>query len=178
MSKVYGIGDLHFGHRNAIKWRTQFSTPEEHDEIIFNNIMSTVTKRDTLWLLGDCFLSWKSVDYAQAISDRVMKLGLVIGNHDTDNSERLKVFNYMMYLRLFDTVTGLKSHKGGIWLSHAPIHPAQLRGKFNIHGHVHTETLDDPRYFNASCENVNYTPIDFQGVLDGMRLQNNKEGVL
>jgi calcineurin-like phosphoesterase family protein len=170
MSKVYAMGDLHFGHANAINWRTQFSTPEEHDETIFNNIMSTVTKRDTLWLLGDCFLSWKSVEYAEALANRVLKLGLVLGNHDTDNNERQKVFNYMMYLGLFDIVTGLKSHKGGVWLSHAPLHPCELRGKFNIHGHVHSNSVDDSRYFNASCEGVDYTPVNCQDALDKLKV--------
>ena len=43
---VFFIGDTHLGHTNAIKWRTNFSTPEEHDETIFNNIMNVSGKRN------------------------------------------------------------------------------------------------------------------------------------
>ena len=50
---VFFIGDTHLGHTNAIKWRTNFSTPEEHDETIFNNIMNVSGKRNQLYVLGD-----------------------------------------------------------------------------------------------------------------------------
>ena len=59
---------------------------------------------------------------------------------------------------------GLEKYKGA-WLSHAPIHPAELRGKINIHGHVHyANVLDetgklDNRYFNVSLENTGGCPI-------------------
>ena len=53
MSRVLLISDTHFSHKNICKFRADFSTPEEHDETIFNNIMKTVNKRDTLWMLGD-----------------------------------------------------------------------------------------------------------------------------
>ena len=53
------------------------------------------------------------------------------------------------------------------WLSHCPIHPNELRGKVNIHGHVHNKTIIDCNYFNTSCENVDFKPIS----LENIRLQ-------
>ena len=46
-------------------------------------------------------------------------------------------------------VAYLKEH--GMWLSHAPIHPDELRGKPSVHGHCHYANIqldgkDDPRY--------------------------------
>lgn len=168
MSKVYLIGDTHWGHKNAIKWREQFSTPEEHDEIIFDNIMSTVTKRDTLWLLGDCIMDNQALIKLKALKNHVNRLHWVLGNHDTDNQFRYALMRNAVCGGLVDSVHGLYKYKKS-WLSHAPIHPDELRGKFNVHGHVHTNTLDDPRYFNVSCENINYTPINYQEILGRMK---------
>ena len=167
MSKVYILADLHWGHRNAIKWREQFPTPEEHDEFIFENIMSTVTKRDTLWLLGDCFMGEDSLSKAYQIKKKINRLHLVVGNHDTDRANRYLNLKRLMCSNVLDSAHGLYKYKKS-WLSHAPIHPEELRGKFNIHGHVHTATIDDPRYFNVSCENVDYTPINYQEILSIM----------
>ena len=53
MSRVYIIADTHFGHANAIRFRPQFQTIEQHDEYIIRNWNMVVTKRDTVWVLGD-----------------------------------------------------------------------------------------------------------------------------
>ena len=50
------------------------------------------------------------------------------------------------------------------WLSHAPIHPEELRDRINIHGHVHYKNIDDARYFNVSCENIGFKPISLENI--------------
>lgn len=67
------------------------------------------------------------------------------------------------YVQVFDDVQGFMKYKE-FWLSHAPIHPNELRGKVNIHGHVHSATIDDDRYFNTSLENIGYKPISLQEI--------------
>ena len=182
MSKVYFISDCHFGHRGIGKYRTQFSSTEEHDEFVFENIMKTVNKRDTLWMLGDMFFDGEVLEkYGKHIAERAGYTHLILGNHDTDNTYRKK--NVGRMFDLFDSVHGLHS-KYGFWISHAPIHPAELRGKVNIHGHVHfatvqamtyyrdtgrEETYPDPNYVNVCCENVNYKPIALQDIKAGWR---------
>ena len=182
MSKVYFISDCHFGHRGIGKYRTQFSSHEEHDEFVFENIMKTVNKRDTLWMLGDMFFDGEVLEkYGKHIAERAGYTHLILGNHDTDNTYRKK--NVGRMFDLFDSVHGLHS-KYGFWISHAPIHPAELRGKVNIHGHVHfatvqamtyyrdtgrEETYPDPNYVNVCCENVNYKPIALQDIKAGWR---------
>jgi calcineurin-like phosphoesterase family protein len=39
-----------------------------------------------------------------------------------------------------------------------------LRGKKNVHGHVHYKTIPDDRYLNVCCENINFTPISLEEV--------------
>jgi calcineurin-like phosphoesterase family protein len=58
-------------------------------------------------------------------------------------------------------------------LTHCPIHPSQLeyRYKYNIHGHVHENSINDPRYINVSAEVIDYTPKTLEELL-----QLNKNG--
>jgi calcineurin-like phosphoesterase family protein len=68
---------------------------------------------------------------------------LVLGNHD--------ILTTQEYLSVFDEVQGLVK-KYGMWISHAPVHPNELRGKYNVHGHVHYASIEDDRYFNVCPE--------------------------
>ena len=71
----------------------------------------------------------------------------------------------------FDEVHSLyKWHE--FWLSHCPIHPDELRGKVNIHGHVHHATLNDKRYYNTSLENTGFYPVDLNFIRSEMVLFN------
>ena len=167
MSNIYFISDCHFGHRNITKYRTEFASMEDHEKLIFENIMSTLTKRDTLWMLGDMFFNREVLyKYGVPISKQAGYTHLVLGNHDTDSDERKQNVEHMV--RMFDSVHSLHKHYG-FWLSHAPLHPAELRGKMNIHGHVHYATIPDENYVNVSCENVNYKPVSLVDIREGWR---------
>ena len=108
--------------------------------------------------------------YGKPIAERFAHTRLILGNHDTDNAYRLA--NVGRMVEMFDAVHGLKSQYG-FWISHAPMHPAELRGKPNIHGHVHFATVPDDNYINVCCENVDYRPIDLQLVRNGWRSYDN-----
>ncbi len=148
MSRVFAISDPHLGHNNmAIK--RGFASYVEHDLFIRSQWNKVVTKKDTVWILGDITME-KSIHYPLLNELNGIKK-VVLGNHDrpTHVPELLKYVN---------SVCGMASHKGFI-LTHAPIHESEL-GRFgrNIHGHVHENSLEDKRYINVSCEAVNFTP--------------------
>lgn len=167
MSKVWFISDCHFGHRNILKYRPEFSSIEEHDGTIMENILSTVTKRDTLIMLGDMFFTLEDLQEKGELLRKAPKVSvLVLGNHDTDTNTRAENVGQMW--AMFDSVHGIIT-RNGHWLSHAPIHPIELRGKNNIHGHVHSATVPDDRYINVCCENVNYKPISLDDIRAGWR---------
>lgn len=148
-AKVFIISDLHLGHRNMAAKRG-FDTVEEHDNHIIDTWNKTVTKGDTVWILGDITME-KSTPYPLLSKLKGYKK-VVLGNHDQPQHipELLKYVN---------SVCGMIKYKGFI-LSHCPIHESEI-GRFykNIHGHVHENTLPDDRYVNVSCEAVNYTPV-------------------
>lgn len=149
------MSDLHLGHRNIIKYRPQFSTVEEHDNLIFNNLLNGVQKRDTLILLGDvCFNKawWDRIPEVQA-----KKKILILGNHDTERT------NIKDFIDHFDEIHSMYKH-GRFWLSHAPIHDSELRGKLNIHGHTHTVKVGDPRYINVCVDCTDFKPVDISTI--------------
>lgn len=157
MSKVYYTADWHLGHKGiSDKFRTQFSSDEEHNLTIINNYKELVTKRDVVFFLGDICFDKASLNL---IADLPGDKRLVLGNHENQYEE----FRTIQLWHVFDKVYGLHQRKG-CWLSHAPIHSLELRGKYNIHGHVHNATLTDARYANVSLENCNYYPVDFQDI--------------
>lgn len=151
MGIVYFIADLHLGHTNMALKRG-FRNVEDHDNHIITQWNKVVTNKDSVWILGDITME-KSSSYALLDQLKGYKK-VVLGNHD-------KSSNVRELLSHVNNVCGMIKYKNFI-LSHCPIHPKEIRRfKGNIHGHVHENTLSDKRYFNVSCEAINYTPISF-----------------
>lgn len=163
MTDTFFASDLHLGHRNICKYRNRFSTTEEHDEYIVDKILSKSNKRNHIWLLGDCFFTKESLEYLKLFSDRFSSVNWILGNHDTDNEFRMSNVFEAVNKGYIKRIGSLFKYKE-FWLSHAPIHTDELRGKRNIHGHTHFHNIDDNRYFNTSVENIDYTPISIREI--------------
>lgn len=151
---VWFGGDFHFGHKRIHIYRHgPWSSEEEHRKWVVESCNRVIGKRDTLFLLGDIvFTSDNLIDVSNI---KGAKKFLVRGNHDFGTVNELGI--------VFDDVLGLAKYKE-FWLSHAPIHPAELRDRVNLHGHVHYQDIQesmlsvlerkDKRYFNCCVENV------------------------
>lgn len=171
MSRLLLSSDLHLGHKNIHKFRTQFSSAEEHHETVFENLATNVGKRDHLILLGDVAFNTEWLYRIQEIN--CIKKTLILGNHDTEHCHIQDIAN------VFDQVHGLWN-KHGCWFSHCPMHYQELRGrKVNIHGHLHPneimtrwydregnfwKEIEDTRYINVCLEHTDYKPVDFQDI--------------
>ena len=167
MSHVYFIGDLHFGHTGIERFRKKFPNEAVHRQFIMDTWTDLVTKRDVVYVLGDAAFTQEGLDDIKTLAGRKI---LIRGNHDLLPTES--------YLNVFEEVYGLLAWKG-FWLSHAPIHPMELYGRTNIHGHchrggptgVHTSRRqlrgfavgDKATYFNTCAEHLPtpYEPIEY-----------------
>ena len=155
MATVWFIGDVHRGHKNIHKYRG-FESAEHHDEHVKELYHSVVTKRDLVFFMGDtCFTHEALEDVKTWTAEKKV---LIVGNHCQERGISMKDL-----VNVYDEVYGFKKYKE-FWLSHAPIHPDELRGKVNIHGHVHGQTIPDSRYFNTSLENIGFTPINLETI--------------
>jgi calcineurin-like phosphoesterase family protein len=172
MSRLMITSDLHLGHDNAIKWRSQFTSPEEHNGVIFDNLCSSVNKRDTLLLLGD--VAFTREWHRKINSINCTKKILILGNHDT---ERVNIKDLVRYG--YDEMHSMYS-KRNMWFTHCPMHDLHLRDKsLNVHGHLHEEVITElnsnfepvlhHRYFNVCLEHTNYKPISFEDIKEEVR---------
>ena len=153
---VFFTSDLHLGHKLATEKRG-FKSVEEHDEEILG-CLSSLTKRDKLFILGDVAFSLDSLPLLDRLS---CTKDLVLGNHDQ--------FQSQVYLKYFNRLWGFVGYKN-FWLSHAPMHPQEImyRKRGNIHGHIHnnaTTTNIGYPYFNAQID-FHYRPIPFEEIED------------
>lgn len=151
------ISDFHFGHKNMAHHR-KFQDEFYQDEFIIDQWNKIVrSPKDLTFILGDITME-KSSYYYQL--DRLMGRKIVVlGNHDRHQDIR-EMLNYV------ENVAGMIEYKGFI-LTHCPIHESELLDKYrgNIHGHIHDNIIPNKRYFNVSCEQVNYKPITIEELL-------------
>jgi calcineurin-like phosphoesterase family protein len=166
MSNVYFISDLHLGHDKIHEFAGEFrggvKNVDEHSEWIIQQWNSVVKKQDLVFVTGDVCFNKKYLHQLKMLKG---SKHLIFGNHDKESLGE--------YLKYFNKVHGFMKYKGEAWLSHSPIHPQSLRGLFNVHGHVHQNSLDDLRYINISVEALNGRPVSWEmlkTIMDERRL--------
>jgi len=160
---TYVFSDPHFHHENMAK-RRGFSCAEEMNELIVKNWNNTVSKRDNIFLLGDITMQKNNYNILSRLKGQI---DVVLGNHD----QKQHVTDMLKYVH---SVSGMIDYKKVAILTHCPVHPSQLdfRYSYNIHGHVHNNSILhpnhdkaweelDPRYINVCAEMINYTPVEF-----------------
>lgn len=157
------IGDTHFGHANILKFDPPrpFDDIQEHDQTLIDNWNRVVHPKDKVYHLGD--VGFKNATYlGRILSCLNGEKVLIKGNHD-----QLKLSQYAQYFKDIRACHQLDR----LFLAHIPIHPSSLgRWKGQIHGHTHFNNVmldqhnKDPRYFNVSVEQIDYTPIAFETI--------------
>lgn len=166
MATSWLLADVHRGHKNIHTYRN-FASNEEHDSIIKENYHNVVTKRDIVFFLGDIAFTHEAL--AEIKTWTAAKKVLIVGNHDLERGIKMRDL-----CDTYDEVYAFRRYKE-FWLSHPPMHPDELRGKVNVHGHVHDKTIDDPRYFNVSMENIDMTPINLEVLRERLYHQSNNQ---
>ena len=155
MQQVWWLADTHFGHGdNILRFRPQFQSALEHDLTIVSNINTVVKPNDTLVLAGDILIRSSGLWCLEALHCK--NIILVPGNHD---GERCDIPEFIFKRITATHVTKIDNTVAVT--THIPIHPSTLtRWKINIHGHLHDDVIDDPRYINVSCEQTGYQPVN------------------
>ena len=153
--KSYVVSDLHLGHSNIIKYtRTQFKTIEDHDDHIIS-ILSHIPANETLFILGDVAFKKSSMEKLLHVPCRKI---LIAGNHDHFSPRSYEPYFYKVYGVGEITHTSYSNEVSTAVLTHIPIHPAEMRWNYNIHGHCHVKKINDERYINVTCEHLDFVP--------------------
>lgn len=89
-SKTKFVSDLHFGHKNILKYSNRpFANFEEMDDALVNNWNSVVAPGDTVFSLGD--FSMKPIGYVKGILSRLNgNIHMITGNHDEEIQKKSK----------------------------------------------------------------------------------------
>ncbi|MDE6946253.1 MAG: hypothetical protein K2P14_03600 [Anaeroplasmataceae bacterium] len=136
----YYIADLHFGHKNILKFENRpFETVEEMTEGYVQIWNNKIKKGDEVYILGD-FSFYKGEETNKILKRLNGQKFLIKGNHDhmylaDDN------FDTSLFVWIKDTHM-LKDGDHRILLFHFPIQVwnKQHHGSLHFYGHVHSNT--------------------------------------
>lgn len=165
-NRVFATGDTHLGHKKLAEVRG-FVSVEEHDRAIVERWNATVRAKDTVWHLGDVFFGGRD-NHAILSSLNGLKR-LILGNHDA--------YPLAVYQQYFSRIYGAAEYRHCI-LTHIPVNPNQFdRYERNVHGHMHSRKIDDPRYICVSLEHFDLRPVLFDTLLECPSLETRSEGI-
>jgi len=181
---TYFISDLHFGHRNILRFDCRpFSTIEEHDEYIINQWNDVVGVDDDVWILGD--ISWYSALKTVNIMKRLNgKKHLCIGNHDHKLIKSADV--QQQFVEIVDYKEISFGDGTGVVLCHYPIpcYNKHFYNWYHLYGHVHATfewtMIEDfqnqmreqhqkkSQMYNVGCmmKYMNYRPRTLEEILE------------
>lgn len=150
----YVIADLHLYHDKLLDYRGFRSVEEMHESMIERWNETVHNDSDTVFVLGDVIMGTHTQEECDILGRLRGKKILIIGNHDTPAKRELMLPYFKASHAYYEI------GESGI-MSHIPIHHSQLetRYKYNIHGHLHDDTVGDSRYYCVSCERTGYTPV-------------------
>lgn len=155
--KIWLTADLHFGHKNILKYAPRrkeklYAWAKAHNKIVTDeNIVSimdewlidlwnsTVSKIDNVYILGD--FSFKSAEENRKLLDKLNgNKFLVLGNHDGNSDtlhDKFKYIKSMAELKLRDYQSG--EDTVCLEMSHFPMRSwnRMEHGTIQVHGHCH-----------------------------------------
>lgn len=134
--------DLHLGHEGAIRYCNRpFSTVDEMDTTIIDNINVATVPGDTLCILGDFTLRCHE-SIVQAYRDRINCRQIIFcrGNHDAKHADR--VFGHahdIKRIAVGENKWTPRHERQPIILCHYAMRTWQgsARGSWQLHGHSH-----------------------------------------
>jgi len=171
----YFTSDWHLGHQkmlNGLRGNI-FSSVEEHDNTIINNIIETLSPGDNLFFLGDAFWKYSSKEVEQVmIKFKKHKINIhwILGNHDKVSWTKYGCVKW------FGQMKDISIDKQFITLSHYPmlVYNKSHYSAWLLYGHIHKndntwDIMKDDlilenylgKSLNVNVELYDYKPLSF-----------------
>jgi calcineurin-like phosphoesterase family protein len=179
MGDIFVTSDLHFGHRNILKYQSKerpFDDVQEMNEVLIDKWNQVVKPNDEIWNLGDfAFMSKSKI--LQILPRLNGKKYHIFGNHDKamKNPEIQEHFEWMgdyKRVKWFGKV---------VVLFHYPIHSWEMmgHGSYHFYGHTHYQIphLYHGRAMDVGVDGNNLFPYNVQDIFEFFDSCNNDEMV-
>jgi calcineurin-like phosphoesterase family protein len=169
--------DFHLGHTNIIKYCNRpFSSTEEMDKTIIENINKKVSPKDILYVIGD-FAWWGCTakqlqDYRASINCK--NIYLIIGNHDLPILDKLQSLFVKTEHMLEIQVQIPENSKQRIVMCHYAMRVwnQSHRRSWCLGGHSHHTLPDDPKSLwidvGVDGKDYNFSPLDLDDIREIM----------
>lgn len=189
--KVWFTSDMHFGHRNVIRFCNRPWTDEkEMCEGLINNWNSWVGENDIVFVLGDT-LWFNDSRGIKKVLDRLKgkTIYMLPGNHDDFNHyHRVDTSSETGRVVLCKDILVLWLQEANnnkiqeIWMSHYPMMtwPHREKGAWQLFGHIHSKPgkregvdQDLPLHWNqcdVGTDHWDYRPVNYTELKDLFRL--------
>lgn len=185
---IFITSDSHFFHKNIVKgiskWKNiefcrKFDTVDEHNELILNNINSSIQENDTLYHLGDFAFGGTKNYFIMREKINCKNIHLVLGNHDSySNNPYDPEFNGKRTSSLFSSYQHYKEifvNKTPIILFHYSINSWNHMSSGSIHLFGHSHSLPENRFYNegksmdVGVDGNNFKPYSVDEIFDIMK---------
>lgn len=167
--------DWHLGHEKMLQGLRgkSFSSVEEHDNTIINNILETVKPGDNLYFLGDAFWKYSSKQVEEVMikfKKHRINIHWILGNHDKLSWTKHGAVKWVGQIK------DITVEKQPITLCHYPllVYNRSHYNSLNLFGHIHYgdstwkklygSTLLEGylgKALNVNVELYNYKPLTF-----------------
>jgi len=154
---IWVTSDWHFNHKNILNYcRQEFSSIEEHNDLIVKNYNNLVGPDDLVYVLGDVGFV-PAQELSKIIEQLKGRKVLIVGNHDILNVGQYRKMGFI------DVVNHPVYYSSNIILSHFPLREClDNPWAINVHGHLHNGELELPNFFNVNVELCQYYPVSMK----------------
>lgn len=165
--KVWFTSDLHFKHKNIIKYCNRpFESTDEMTEVLIDIWNKTVAKEDVVFILGDfCFGGYAR--WEEILKQLNGELHLILGNHDPEKIAKKLLENG--YLKSVSSMELIEVDGQELFLCHFPMSdwPNKERGSIMLHGHIHSLKNDidmSEQHYDVGVDHNEYYPINLKEI--------------
>lgn len=178
---VYFTSDTHYGHNNIVgkkvsRWDSGyriFSSVEEMNDTIIDNINRTVGKDDILYHLGDVTMGNRVANWHEFFSRiNCDNIQLILGNHDPKDQD---LFDEIFKLRDISTLREININGQHITVCHFPFASWNniSTGAWMLYGHCHGSYSAKGKILDVGIDNAyklvgEYRPLSFTEVKEYM----------
>lgn len=175
MSNILFIADLHVGPYNhrTLSLRGFKSDWVRHLNIVRDSINARVVRGDMLYILGDLGFKNMTRDLEDFLKSLHCQKKIAIGNHD--NKRQLQKLKDKGIIQDVKENYNLKYGNYYFDLSHFPKREWNhfYENGFHLYGHTHGNLPQYYRSMDVGIDNIGYTPITINEVIDALERYNN-----